>query len=178
MCLVPLDTGKWKILPADWILTGQRGCKNFYLQDKKGRWCFLLPTEIVFWGEMLVCFFPVSWVILLIRYMLASWNFNFSKILWFLLSPSYWKTYLYNKFSCHSILFLLKLVLPHYSFLLLLHFVLLIDCVFLGVHWVCLLLHWHFMRVFTAFFLVFCENHIQIANSYMIFLKKIVVFVS
>ena len=36
--------------------------------------------------------------------------------------------------------------------------VLLIDCVFLGVHCVCLLLHWHFLRVFIVFFLVFYEN--------------------
>jgi len=52
--------------------------------------------------------------------------------------------------------------------------VLLIDCVFLGVHCVCLLLHWHFLRVFIVFFLVFYENEAyRLAIHIWFFIKKL-----
>ena len=64
--------------------------------------------------------------------------------------------------AASSFFFSLEVSYPSFSVVVvclwLLVLVLLIDCVFLGVHCVCLLLHWHFLRVFSAFFLVFCKN--------------------
>ena len=50
--------------------------------------------------------------------------------------------------------------------------VLLINCVFLGVHCVCLFLHWRFLCVFTVFFLVFSENEAYGLTIRIWFLKK------